>query len=396
MAMPLEGVKVVELGTLIAAPFAARLFAEFGAEVVKIESPAGGDPLRRWSLLYKDTSLWWRAQARNKKSVTADLSHPEGQALVKKLIEQADVVIENFRPGTLEKWGLGWETLSQINPRLVMLRISGFGQTGPYRDKPGFGAIGESMGGLRELTGYPDRPPVRVGVSIGDSLAALYGVIGALMALRHRDQRGGGGQFIDVALNEAVFGVTESLISEYGMFGHLRARTGAALPGVSPSNTYRCADDRYVVIAGNTDGIFKRLMRAIGRPDLGADPELAHNDGRVRQNAKLDEVIGAWAAGRTLAEALRILEAAEVPSGPIYTAKDIFEDPQYRSRGMIERHSLDDGQPIDLPGIVPKLSDTPGATRWLGPELGEHTDEVLERLGYSADLIRRLRAEGVI
>jgi len=249
---------------------------------------------------------------------------------------------------------------------------------------------------LRELTGYPDRPPVRVGVSIGDSLAALYGVIGALMALRHRDQRGGGGQFIDVALNEAVFGVTESLISEYGMFGHLRARTGAALPGVSPSNTYRCADDRYVVIAGNTDGIFKRLMRAIGRPDLGADPELAHNDGRVRQNAKLDEVIGAWAAGRTLAEALRILEAAEVPSGPIYTAKDIFEDPQYRSRGMIERHSLDDGQPIDLPGIVPKLSDTPGATRWLGPELGEHTDEVLERLGYSADLIRRLRAEGVI
>jgi crotonobetainyl-CoA:carnitine CoA-transferase CaiB-like acyl-CoA transferase len=392
---PLQGVKVIELGTLIAGPYAASLLAQFGAEVIKIESPDGGDPLRSWRKLHRGTSLWWYSQSRNKKSVTLSLKSERGQQIVRDLVKGADIVIENFRPGTLEKWKLGWEDLSRINPSLIMVRISGYGQTGPYRERPGFAAIAECMGGLRHVTGFQDRPPVRVGVSLGDTLASLYGTLGALVAMHHLKVNGGKGQFIDVALYEAVFAVMESLVPEYAAFGHVRERSGASLPGISPSNTYLCADGRYVVIAGNSDAIFKRLMSAIGCNDLGEDPELARNDGRVKHNDTLDAAISAWTGGRTLDEVLRILEAAEVPAGRVYTAADIVEDPHYRAREMIERHTMPDEQPIDLPGIVPKLSETPGQTRWVGPQLGAHTEEVLASLGVGAEELRRLRDSGV-
>ena len=391
----LAGLRVIEMGTLIAGPFAARLLAEFGAEVIKIEPPDGGDPLRRWRKLHQGTSLWWFLQARNKKSVTVDLKTEAGQQIVRELGATADVLIENFRPGTLEKWGLGWERLSGLNPRLIMVRISGFGQTGPYRDQPGFGAIGESMGGLRYLTGYPDRPPVRVGVSIGDSIAALHGVIGALAALRHRD-RTGKGQVVDVALYEAVFNLMESLLPEYGMFQMVRERTGSSLPGIVPSNTYVTRDGKYVVIGANADSIFKRMMRAIGREDLADDPGLAHNDGRVARTEEIERAISNWTACHDLGEILHVLGAAEVPSAKIYDIADIVADPHYQARGMIERLRLADGKELLAPGIVPKLSDTPGTTEWPGPELGAHTSEVLGALGYDAEQVAKLRRDGVI
>ncbi len=393
---PLAGVKVLELGSLIAGPYAGALLAQFGAEVIKVEPPDGGDPLRSWRKLHADgTSLWWYAQSRNKKSVTIDLREDEGRELVRRLAAQADLVIENFRPGTLERWGLGWDRLSQANPRLVMLRISGFGQTGPYSGKPGFAAIAECMGGLRHVTGYPDRAPVRTGVSLGDTLASLYGTIGALLALHHL-QRGGPGQVIDVALYESVFAVMESLLPEYAAQGFVRERSGSSLPGISPSNTYVCGDGQYVAIAGNGDGIFRRLMAAIGRDDMAADPELARNEGRVRHNARIDEAIGAWTAARPLDAVLQALDTAEVPAGRVYTAADIAADPHYAARGMIEAHTLHDGAPISLPGIVPKLSATPGGTRWLGPRLGEHTAEVLAAIGVDEVALRGLRERGIV
>lgn len=393
---PLKGVKVIELGTLIAGPYAASILGQFGADVVKVEPPGKGDPLRKWRKLHRGTSLWWYTQSRNKRSLTLDLRAPEGQRIVRQLVEDADIVIENFRPGLLEQWGLGWEDLRRINPALVMVRISGYGQDGPYSDRPGFAAIAESMGGLRNLVGYPDRPPVRVGVSLGDSLAALYGVIGALLAMHHVKVNAGQGQFIDVALYEAVFGIMESLIPEYAMFDFVRERTGASLPGIVPSNTYLCGDGRYVIIAANGDGIFRRLMQAIGRADLAADPALAHNDGRVAQTGKIDGAIGDWTGRHGLEHVLAVLEEADVPASRLYDAADVYRDPHYRARGMIERHVLPDGAPVDLPGIVPKLSDTPGQTRWVGPALGEHTDHILSGLGYDAGQISRLREQGVI
>jgi formyl-CoA transferase len=394
--LPLQGIKVIELGSLIAGPYAGTLLAQFGAEVIKIETPVNGDPLRKWRKLHDGTSLWWYSQSRNKKSVTLNLKSERAQQIVRDLVKDADVVIENFRPGLMESWGLGWEHLSAINPKLVMVRISGYGQTGPYRERPGFAAIAESMGGLRYLSGYADRPPVRVGVSLGDSLASLYGVIGALLAMHHVKANRGTGQFIDVALYEAVFGIMESLIPEYAMFEHVRERTGSSLPGISPSNTYACADGNYVIIAGNGDGIFKRLMHAIGLPEFADDARFADNAKRVQHNDLLDRVIGEWTARNPIDTVLQVLEQADVPSGRIYTAADIARDPQYAARGMIERHTLPDGQPIDLPGIVPKLSATPGSTRWVGPVLGEHTDEVLCTLGLDAAALDSLRAEGVI
>jgi formyl-CoA transferase len=394
--LPLQGIKVIELGTLIAGPFCARMLAEFGAEVIKIESPHGGDPLRKWRKLYQGTSLWWYAQARNKKSVTLDLKQPEAQEIVRKLAKEADVVVENFRPGAMEKWGLGWNELSKVNPRLVMVRLSGFGQTGPYRDRPGFGAIGESMGGLRYVTGYPDRPPVRVGVSIGDSIAALHGVIGALMALHHRNINGGRGQYVDVALYEAVFNMMESVLPEYDMYGFVRERSGASLPGIVPSNTYVTRDDKYVVIGANADSIFKRMMNAIGRPDMAGDPSLAHNDGRVGRTEEIENVIGGWVAANDLDHVLAVLEKADVPSGKIYDIADIAKDAHYAAREMIRSHRLKDGKSVKLPGIVPKMSETPGATRWVGPELGEHTAEVLATLGYNEDKQRELKKRGII
>jgi len=393
-AGPLANLKVVEMGTLIAGPYCGRLLAEFGADVVKIETPGEGDPLRKWRQLHEGNSLWWYAQARNKKSVAVNLKAPEGQQVVRDLVAQADIVVENFRPGTMEKWGLGYDVLSKANPGLVMVRLSGFGQTGPYRDRPGFGAIGESMGGMRYITGYPDRAPVRVGISIGDSLAAMFGVIGALSAIHHR-AASGKGQVVDVALYEAVFAMMESMLPEYGMGGNIRERSGSALPGIVPSNTYECGDGKYVVIGANADSIFKRMMLAIGRADLANDPALAGNAGRVKRTEELDRAIGEWTATVTLDEALAVLEKAEVPSGRIYSIADIAADLHYQARGMIERHKLGDHDLL-LPGIVPKLSATPGATRWIGPKLGEHTDEVLRALGRSAEAIAALRAKGVV
>ncbi|MBL8266565.1 CaiB/BaiF CoA transferase family protein [Steroidobacter sp.] len=387
--LPLQGVKVLELGSLIAGPYAAALFAQFGADVIKIEPPGQGDPLRKWRKLHQGTSLWWYAQSRNKKSVVLDLKSEEGRDIVRQLAAEADIVVENFRPGTLEQWGIGWEQLSAINPGLIMVRISGYGQSGPRRDLPGFAAIAEAMGGLRFVTGFPDRPPVRSGVSIGDTLASLYGALGAMVALHHRNTNGGKGQVVDVALYEAVFGVMESLMPEFSAQGFVRERSGASLPGISPSNTYECGDGQHAVIAGNGDALFKRLMQAIGRNDLGTDPALAHNDGRVRRNDELDAAIGAWTAQRGIDEVVSVLERAEVPVGKIYSAADIATDEHYKARGMLEQHTLADGQQLTLPGIVPKLSATPGRTRWLGPTLGEHTSEVLAGLGAAAKESKR-------
>lgn len=388
--------RVIELGTLIAGPFCARILAEFGAEVIKIESPDGGDPLRTWRRLHQGTSLWWLAQARNKKSVAVNLKLPEGQEIVRRLARDADIVVENFRPGTLESWGIGWDQLSAINPGLVMVRLSGYGQTGPYSDRPGFGAIGEAMGGLRHLTGHPDRPPVRVGVSIGDSIAALHGAIGALMALRHREVNGGRGQVVDVALYEAVFSLMESLLPEYDVDGFVRNRSGASLPGIVPSNTYTTRDGRYLVIGANNDSIFRRMMRAIGRADLADDPGLADNAGRTRRATEIDGVIEAWTRSLDLEAALEVLMRAEVPAGRIYDIADIASDPQYLARGMIQSFALPGGGSVRLPGIVPRLEDTPGGVDWVGPRLGEHTREVLASAGYGAAAIDDLAARSVV
>jgi len=382
-AGPLAGLKVVELGQLIAGPFAAKTLADFGAEVIKVEPPGHGDPLRQWRLLHDGTSVWWQVQSRNKKSVVLDLREPADRDVVRELIAEADVLVENFKPGVMEGWGLGYDALAERNPGLVMLRISGYGQTGPYRDRPGFGVVAEAMGGLRHLSGEPGRIPVRVGVSIGDTLASLHGVIGILMALHHR-HASGRGQVIDVALYEAVFNCMESLLPEYSAFGAVREPAGSALPGIAPSNAYACSDGQ-VLIAGNGDSIFKRLMQAIGREDLGNDTALAGNAGRVARVAEIDAAIGAWTATRSVADVLAALTAANVPAGRIYTAKDIAEDPHYRARGMIERVTTADGLAIEIPGIVPKLSLTPGAITRRAPTLGEDTADVLRQHGIARD-----------
>jgi len=392
----LEGLKVVEMGQLIAGPFAGKTLGDFGAEVIKIEAPGTGDPLRNWRLVKEGTSVWWQVQSRNKRSIALDLRSKEGQEIARRLIARADVLIENFRPGTLEGWGMSYDELSTANPGLIMLRISGYGQTGPYRDLPGFGLIGEAMGGLRHLTGEPGRVPVRCGVSIGDTLAALHGTIGVLTALYHRKVNGGTGQVIDVALHEAVFNVMESLVPEYSAFGVVREPAGSALPGIAPSNAYRCSDGGVVLIAGNGDSIFKRLMTAIGRDDLGSDPALADNAGRVRQVAEIDRAIEAWTLTRTTNEALEILREAKVPAGRAYTAKDIVEDPHYRAREMVLKQETRDGYEVDVPGVVPKLLGTPGSIRSSAPRLGDDTDAVLGEIGFSAQDVTALRARNVV
>lgn len=391
----LAGVRVVEMGQLIAGPFAGKTLGEFGAEVIKIETPETGDPLRNWRMIKDGTSVWWQVQSRNKKSVALDLRQPQGQDVAKALLKEADVLIENFRPGTLEGWGMSPEELQALNPGLVILRISGYGQTGPYRDLPGFGVVGEAMGGLRHLTGEPGRVPVRVGVSIGDTLAALHGTIGVLLALYHRKVHGSKGQVIDVALHEAVFNIMESLIPEYSAFGAVREAAGSALPGIAPSNAYPCQDG-WVLVAGNGDSIFKRLMQTIGREDLGNAPDLANNAGRVARVQEIDEAIAAWTRTRSIQEVLDQLSAARVPAGRVYTAKDIYEDPHYRARDMILQQETRDGYTVDVPGIVPKLSETPGSIRSSAPGLGDDTDAVLAGMGLSTEQIAQLRAQGVI
>ena len=392
----LSGVKILELGQLIAGPFASKTLADFGAEVIKVESPGAGDPLRKWRLLHEGTSVWWQAQSRNKQSICLDLRVKEGQAIARKLALEADVVIENFRPGTLEKWGLGWEELHEANPKLIMLRISGYGQDGPRRDEPGFAAIGEAMAGLRYITGHPNEVPVRAGVSLGDTIAGLHGALGVLLALYERDARGGQGQMIDVALYEAVFNLTESLLPEYSAFGAIRQPAGGALPGIAPSNAYQCADGQYVLIAGNGDSIYKRLMTLIGRSDLGEDPTLALNDGRAKRVVEIDAAINAWTKTLTLDEVLKGLLEAEVPSGKIYTAKDIAEDPHYHARGVIETVQAANGLKVQVPGIIPKLSQNPGSIRYRAPTLGEHTNQVLKSAGLTEEQITILKKSGVL
>lgn len=393
---PLAGLKVVELGTLIAGPFASRICAEFGAEVIKVESPDGGDPLRKWRKLYEGTSLWWFVQARNKRSITLNLKHEEGREVLKKLLAEADILIENFRPGVLEKLGLGWDVLHALNPKLVMVRLSGFGQSGPLKDQPGFGAVGESMGGLRYITGFEDRPPVRTGISIGDSIAALWGVIGALMALRHREVNGGNGQLVDVALYEAIFAMMESMVPEFDVFGFIRERTGNIMPGITPSSIHTCADGKHIQIGANGDAIFQRFMRAIDREDLANDPALTDNAGRDTRRDELYGVIDRWAASLPLSEVEAVLVRAEVPASRIYSAEDMFTDPQFLAREMFLSARLPDGKPFKMPGIVPKLSETPGTVEWTGPQLGEHNDAVLGELGYDAATIATLRASGAM
>jgi formyl-CoA transferase len=397
----LAGLKVIELGQLIAGPFAAKTLADFGAEVIKIETPGAGDPLRTWRLVKDGTSVWWQAQSRNKQSLALDLRRKEAQGIVRQLVQSADVVVENFRPGAMEGWGLGPDELLAINPSLIMLRISGYGQTGPYKDRPGFGVVAEAMGGLRHLTAEPGRVPVRVGVSIGDTLAALHGVIGVLLALQHRHTTvtaslpKGAGQVIDVALYEAVFNCMESLLPEYSAFGAVREAAGSALPGIAPTNAYACQDG-YVIVAGNGDSIFKRLMTAIGRNDLANEPQLASNAGRVARVQELDAAIGEWTASRSVSEVLAVLDGASVPAGRIYTVADIAADPHYQARGMLSTVQMGDGTTLSVPGIVPKLSCTPGAHVRNAPDVGQDSDVVLASMGLSQEQIAQLRLQGIV
>ena len=391
----LSGLKVLELGQLIAGPFAAKTLADFGAEVIKVEAPDSGDPLRKWRMLKDGTSVWWQVQSRNKRSLALDLRKPEGQDIVRQLALEADVLIENFRPGAMESWGLAPDDLIAQNPKLIVLRISGYGQTGPYRNRPGFGVIGEAMGGLRHLTAEPGRVPVRVGVSIGDTLSALHGVIGILLALQHRHVTGQG-QVIDVALYESVFNCMESLLPEYSAFGAVRGPAGSALPGIAPTNAYRCKEGAYALIAGNGDSIFKRLMNLIGRADLANDPTLGDNTGRVARVEEIDQAIEAWTLQKSVDEVLEALDSASVPAGKIYNIADIAADPHYAARGMLQQITMADGSKLKIPGVVPKLSLTPGQHRRNAPDLGQDTDEILKEMGLSADQIQKLKAAGIV
>ena len=396
MTLPLSGLRVIELGQLIAGPFASKMLGEFGADVIKVEPPDTGDPLRTWRMLHDGTSVWWAAHARNKRSITLNLREPEGQDVIRQLAKDADIVIENFRPGSLEKWGIGFKDLHAINPRLIMLRVSGYGQTGPYKDRPGFGVIGEAMGGLRYLTGEPGRPPVRTGVSIGDTLSGLHGVIGVLMALRHREQQGGVGQEVDVALYESVFNMLESVLPEYSKFGAIRQPSGASMPGIAPTNAYLCKDGKYALIAGNGDSIYKRLMEMIDRADLANDPKLARNAGRAEHIDLIDAAISTYTAQHSLDDVLTAMNTAGVPAGKSYDAADIANDPHYQARDMILNATLADGSVVQVPGIVPKLSKTPGQITRAAPLLGQHTAEVLASLGISASQQADWKARGVI
>ncbi|RRJ83935.1 CaiB/BaiF CoA transferase family protein [Aestuariirhabdus litorea] len=393
---PLAGVRVLELGQLLAGPFAATLLGYFGAEVIKVEPPGSGDPLRKWRVLDEGTSLWWRSLARNKKCITLDLKSERGRELVRQLILESDVLIENFRPGTMEQWGLGPEQFEQRHPELIYTRISGYGQDGPMAAKPGFASVCEGFSGFRYVNGFPDQAPVRPNLSLGDSLAGLHAAFGILLALLQRRQPGGSGQVVDVALYEAMFNMMEGVIPEFSGAGVVREPSGTTVTGIVPTNTYRCGDGKYVVIGGNGDSIFQRLMEAVGQPQLAKDPRLADNAGRVRHEQEIDAVLSAWTGAHSSQQVLAVLEEARVPSGPIYNVEDMMADPQYQARGLFESVEIN-GKPLKIPALVPRLASTPGETRWPGPELGSHNQEVLgELLGLDAEALAALAAERVI
>lgn len=387
---PLSGIRVLEVGQLLAGPFAGCVLGYFGAEIIKVEPP-GGDPLRNWRVLRDGTSLWWHSLARNKKSVSIDLQHHEGRSLVRELARKSDVLIENFKPGTMENWGLGPNELKALKPELIYTRVSGYGQNGPYASRPGFASVCEAVGGLRHLNGFSDRAPVRPNLSLGDTLAGLHAVIGVLLALTAQGRQRAGGQVVDVAIYESVFNILEAVVPEYDGAGVIRGPSGSTLTGIVPSNTYLCADDKYVVIGANGDSLFKRLMRAIGQPDMADDPRFANNAGRVEHEQEIDAAIGTWTRAHTSEEVLRALHEVSVPGGPIYSVADMFSDPHFNARGLFEEVKVDDGA-LKVPAILPKLQATPGQTRSSGPKLGEHTDEILrEILQLSPDRIRALR-----
>lgn len=394
---PLAGIRVIEVGQLLAGPFTGTLLAYYGAEVIKVEPPGMGDPIRQWRVVKDGTSLWWRSLGRNKKCVTLDLKTDKGRDILKQLILKADVVIENFRPGVMEGWGLGPEVFEALHPELVYTRISGYGQTGPYASKPGFASVCEGFSGFRYVNGFPDQAPVRPNLSMGDSLASLHAAFGILMALMHRNKTNSGkGQVVDVALYESMFNMMEGIVPEYDGGGVVRQPSGTTVTGIVPTNTYRCGDGKYIVIGGNGDSIFVRLMKAIGRSDLAEDSRLANNQGRVEHEAEIDDALSSWTLAHASPDALAVLESARVPSGPIFNVEDMFEDPHYQARGMFEEVDVN-GEPLKIPAIVPKLSLTPGSTEWAGPEVGSHTAEVYQSLlGLSAEEINKLRQEGVV
>jgi succinyl-CoA---D-citramalate CoA-transferase len=395
---PLKGLKVLEMGQLLAGPFAAVILAYFGAEVIKVEPPGVGDPLRSWRAMYKGTALWWYILGRNKKCITVDLHTQTGQAIIRRLVKKVDVVVENFKPGTMEKWGLGHESLLEINPRVVMARISGWGQTGPYSPKPGFASVAEGAGGLRYVTGYPDRPPARPNLSLGDSLAGLHAALGILMAVYYRDvAKTGRGQMVDVAIYESVFNMMEGIVPEYDKCGVVREREGTRLTGIVPTGTYPCRDGRFIIIGGNSDRIFKRFVVAMGRPDMAENPRFEHNNDRVQHAEEIEDAIIAWTSQRPFAEVLRVLEEAKVPAGPIYSVVDMLKDPHFQARELFEDCPLGDDDTVKLPALVPKFSETQGGTDWVGPPLGAHNEEILGGiLGFSEQELQKLKADGVI
>lgn len=396
-ARPLDGYRVLEMGQLLAGPFAASVLGYFGAEVIKIEPPGAGDPIRTWRVMKDGVSLWWHSLGRNKKSVTLDLRNPRGRSIARAIALKSDIIIENFRPGTLEKWGLGPAELWAENPGLIYGRISGYGQTGPYANKPGFASVCEGVGGFRYVNGFPGEAPVRPNLSIGDTLAGIHCVLGVLLAVIQRGQDPSRrGQVVDAALYESVFNLMEGVVPEYSGAGVVREPSGSTLTGIVPTNTYRCSDGKFVIIGGNGDSIYRRLMQAIGRPELAADPRMGDNAGRVRHEAELDAAIGAWTGARPAAEVLQVLEAAEVPCGPIYSVVDMLKDPHFNARGLFEQVEVN-GAPLTIPAMMPFLSGTPGRTEWPGPAVGAHNGEVLgDLLGYSEGEMKDLAAAGVI
>jgi crotonobetainyl-CoA:carnitine CoA-transferase CaiB-like acyl-CoA transferase len=394
---PLKGLKVLEMGQLLAGPFCASLLAGFGAEVIKIEKTKTGDPLRVWRKLHKGTSLWWLSMARNKKSITLDMTTAKGQELARKLASKVDIVLENFKPGTMEKWGMGYEDLKAINPGVIMVRVSGYGQTGPYAKRPGYANVAEGVGGIRYTSGYPDRPPVRAGISIGDTLAGLHAALGALTAVYHRDVNGGTGQVVDVAIHEAIFNMMESTLAEYDKQGHIRERSGAKLEGIVPTSTYPTKDNKFIIIGGNGDSIYKRLMNTCERPDLAEDKRLEDNTGRVQHEEMIDEAIIEWTMKYDYEYLYEKLVEAQVPAGPVYSIADIVKDEQYQARGIFEEVEIEKDDTVKIPAVLPKLSETPGGTDWIGPKLGEHNDEVFgQLLGMSESEIEELRKEEII